>query len=145
MMQLVEPHLWAIAIVLLVLLLLGPLFYGAGIALKPQIRKLLDAVFKRITGMQTELNLKIGETGEEMKRSPEQTTVVCDPEKCVGFVEIKQQQKRNVADIQTFNLKIDHLSELFFKKLTFIGQQNAVILRAMVKAGQLNESDIPKE
>lgn len=138
--ELCAPHFWAIILTAAVLIL----FFGAGVALRPLIRKLLDALIKRLSGEHVEVNIS-GTWGAVPKDSKSGFQNVCDPNKCAPLMTVKTQQQRNIADIQGFGEKVDHLTDLFFKKLNFIQSQNNVILRAMMKNNQLLESDIPKE
>ena len=140
--DLCAPHFWAIILTIMVMLLL----IGAGVALRPVLRKLLDAIIKRVSGEHVVVENIIGETGGAVAKDAKSGFQnVCDPSKCAPLMTIKTQQQRNITDIHGFGEKMDHLTDLFFKKLNFIQSQNAVILRAMMKNGQLNESDIPKE
>ena len=140
--DLCAPHFWAICLTIVVMLLL----IGAGVALRPLLRKLLDALIKRISGEHVVVENIIGETGGDVPKDAKSGFQnICDPNKCAPLMTVKAQQQRNITDIHGFGEKMDHLTDLFFKKLNFIQSQNAVILRAMMKNGQLNESDIPKE
>lgn len=81
----------------------------------------------------------------EDDHSAVQNRIICDPEKCVALMKVRQQQERNVKDINGVVSEVHSLTDLFFKKLNFIQTQNNVLLRAAVKNNQLSESDIPKE
>ena len=85
--DLCEPHLWAIAIVLLVLILMGPLLYGAGVLLKPLIGKAINAGLKRLSGESTEVNVNLGNAGtQEMSRHSDEMGEIMakDKQSCIG-------------------------------------------------------------
>lgn len=137
--RLCEPeHLGIIILALSIALVL----MGAGRGLG----KLIGPILNKFLGReQISLTVKTGgEMPENSVRMPVKGAV-CDPEKCAPLQRIKSQQERNVGDIERLNTGVHDLTELFFRKLTFIQTQNAVMLRAMVKNNQLLEADIPKE
>ncbi len=136
MVQLWETHHLIIIILVLCLALIA---VGSGRGLSP----LIKAILKRLSGEKVEVNIIEG--NEAMAEKQQRETVLCDPTKCTPMQIVILQQQRNVADIRTLGIEVHGLTDLFFKKLNFIKEQNAVILRAMVKNNQLSESDIPKE
>jgi len=109
--DLCEPHLWAIAIVLLVLLLLGPLLYGAGVLLKPLIGKAINAGLKRLSGESVEVNINPGITGGPMPgpNSP----IACDEcgfyKKCLMHERRVSESKANKEAIAKVDKRIDTL------------------------------------
>lgn len=68
-----------------------------------------------------------------------------DPSNCPAHGEEKGRSLRNERDIASLSKEFETFKGLIFKKLTFIKQQNDVMLRAMVKRNQIEEKDIPKE
>jgi hypothetical protein len=138
--KLCEPeHLIIIILVLFAALVLMGTGRGLGKLLGPLVNKLLGRENINLT-------VNTGENGmAETRGAGLMKGGICDPEKCAPLVAIKGQQQRNIGDIEKLGNDIHDWTILFFKKLNFIQQQNAVILRAMVKNNQLKESDIPKE
>ena len=131
-----EPeHLTIIILALFAALLL----VGAGRGLG----KLLGPLVNKLAGRE-HLSLTV-KTGDSMAKTAAGGLVICDPEKCASLVAVRGQQLRNTGDIQGIKNEIHEWTTLFFKKLSFIQQQNAVILRALVKNNHLSEADIPKE
>ena len=59
--QICAPHFWPIVTTIVVMLL----FLGAGVALRPLLRKFLDAGIKRLSGEHVEVNIQAGQ-GDEM-------------------------------------------------------------------------------
>ena len=125
--------------ILYIVIILLIVAFGGG----PALKAIFNAILKIFGRGSSETNIIM--SGVEMAEALPKKVTICDPEKCTPINLIKQQQKRNIEDISGLGEQLHNLTDLFFKKLNFIKQQNDVILRAMVKNNQLNESDIPKE
>jgi hypothetical protein len=143
-----QPYAWALIIVLVAIVFLQ----AAGMGLRP----LLRAGLRRLAGG-SEINVYEGtQEGRELVRHRDVTQVetakhdlemggimalntkFCNSGDCQAF-------KRNEREIESLKTDVRKTNAVIFTKLTFIKNQNAVMLRAMVKGGQLNEGDIPKE
>jgi hypothetical protein len=132
-----EPHHLLIIIAVLTLALI------AGGKLGVLIRNLIKP-----KGNNVNIINKIEEKGGEVAddNSDRAHHVYCpDPSKCPAHAEERGRSLANQKAINDMRQEAHEYQQIFFKKLAFIGQQNAVMLRAMVKSGQLAEGDIPKE
>ena len=78
--DLCAPHFWAITLTIVMVLLI----LGTGAALRPLIKKALDALIKRLSGEHVEVNINAGQ-GEAMPGKKAECVacgLLVDPTKC---------------------------------------------------------------
>lgn len=120
--DLCAPHFWAIVITIVTMLLL----VGAGVALRPALRKLLDALIKRLSGEHVEVNINAGQ-GEAMPGKKAECVacgLLVDPTKCPLHVSEHYRSLRNEEDIKNLWQHFEDLSKEM--RAGFVGVQATI-------------------
>ncbi len=100
------PHFWPIVITI------GAMFIlmGSGVAIRPLLKKLFDAVIKRVSGESVEVVVNPGGTGGEMAQ---QNPTICEGcnlyKKCRMHGTRESESKANKEKIEYVNHRVDIL------------------------------------
>ena len=142
--ELCAPHFWAILLTIGLMLLL----LGAGVAIRPLLKKLLDAGINRLSGGRVEVNV-IGEGGEVSGKQKEMCKtcgIVTDiPKNCPFHEAEHERSKRNEEEINKLWQNQSAIRTEIMTKLDAIEKGNRQIILALAKAGRLRPGDFDSD